>query len=286
MERYEIIIIGTGAGGISAAITATVRRKKILLLGSAAVSEKVVKAQEIQNYPGLPAVSGEELAKALLGHLESLGITAVEERVTGVYAMGNYFNVQTAENLYEADSVIVATGMSQQESFPGEREFLGRGVSYCATCDAALYKGRTVAVVGYHEEAWEEAKYLAEIAKKVYYIPMGKSCPDDAGKIEILHRKPQNVTGGRTVETLETDGGPLAVDGVFILRDSVAPEQLVPGLAMQDGHVQADADMKTNLPGLFACGDIVGKPYQYIKAAGQGNIAALSAVSYLQGLKK
>lgn len=286
MERYDIVIIGTGAGGISAAITATVRNKKILLLGSSKISEKVEKAHEIQNYPGLPAVSGADLAQALLGHLEAMEIGITEERVTAVYAMGSHFSVQTAEHHYEGDSVILATGMSQREAFPGEREFLGRGVSYCATCDAALYKGKTVAVVGYHEEAWAEAKYLAELAGKVYYIPMSKDTLDEPGEIEILRQKPLAVRGDKQVETLETEEGSLTVDGVFILRDSVAPEQLVPGLAMEDGHVQVDADMKTNIQGLFACGDIVGKPYQYIKAAGQGNIAALSAVSFLQKVPK
>ena len=200
------------------------------------------------------------------------------------------------------DSVILATGVTMDKPLPGENEFLGRGVSYCATCDAALYRGRTVAIIGYGPKEEAEADFLAEVVGKVYYIPMYKEPYHLAENVEIIREKPLEIVGaanvaedeskkkestsmmsifGDKVGALRTDGGEYAVDCVFVLRESILPEHLVPGLELEENHVKVDLQMRTNIPGCFACGDIAGKPYQYIKAAGQGNVAALSAVEYL-----
>ncbi len=288
MERYDIVIIGTGPAGLSAAITAKVRNKKILLVGSKDLSPKVEKAHTIQNYLGLPSVSGEKMAEAFQKHLDDMGIEITEKKINTVYAMGDYFGIQTGTEMFEADSVILATGVTMDKPLPGENEFLGRGVSYCATCDAALYRGRTVAVIGYGPKEEAEADFLAEVVGKVYYIPMYKEPYHLAENIEVVKEKPLEIVGvasdalfGDKVGALSTDGGEYAVDCVFVLRESILPEHLVPGLELEDNHVKVDLQMKTNIPGCFACGDIAGKPYQYIKAAGQGNVAALSAVEYL-----
>ena len=288
MDRYDIALIGTGPAGVSAAITAKVRNKKILLFGSKKSSEKVYKAAQIQNYPGLPDISGEQLAQQYQRQLEQLEIPVTEERVSAVYAMGEYFAVQASGKMYEASSVILAAGVVQGRTFPGEKEFLGRGVSYCATCDAMLYRGKTAAVIGYTEEAQRESEFLAELAGKVYYLPMGKEEVHLPESIEIIREKPLEIKGQDLVEYLKTDAAEYKVDGVFILRDSVSAEQLIPGLEIEEGHVKVNLQMETNIPGCFACGDVAGKPYQYVKAAGQGNVAALSAVSWLtrQRLKK
>ena len=173
IKTADIAIIGTGPAGISAAITAKIRNKEILLFGAEPVSSKVAKAHQILNYPGLPAVSGEELAQAYKRHLDELQIAVTKKRVHAVYAMGSYFAIQAGQEQYRADSVILACGMTADKPFPGENEFLGRGVSYCATCDAQFFKGKTVAVIGYTKESVEEAQYLAEIVGKVLYFPMG-----------------------------------------------------------------------------------------------------------------
>lgn len=273
MDRYDIAIIGTGPAGVSAAITAKVRNKNILLFGSRKSSEKVYRATQIQNYPGLPQISGEELAEQYQKQLDQLGIAVTEERVSAVYAMGSYFVIQASGKMYEASSVILAAGVVQGKTFPGEKELLGRGVSYCATCDAMLYRGKTAAVIGYTKEAEGESEFLAELAEKVYYLPMYKEEPEiteETGKIQIIREKPQAITGTDQVEILQTDKREYHVDGVFILRDSISAEQLVPGLEIEDGHVKVNLQMETNIPGCFACGDVAGKPYQYVKAAGQG----------------
>ena len=277
--RENIAIIGSGPAGISAAITAKLRNKSVLLFGSGGISGKVSRAHLIRNYPALPDISGEQLAKALDEHLCLMEIPIRRERVTMVYSMGSYFAVQTSAGMYEADRVILATGVVQERLLSGETELLGKGVSYCATCDAFLYRGRSVAVIGYSDEAAAEAEFLADGCERVWYIPMKGAAAPERENITVIRQKPLAVLGEGKVSALKTDGGELSVDGVFILREASLPQTLVPGIEVRDGHIVVDMQMRTNIDGCYACGDVTGKPYQYIKAAGQGNVAALSAVA-------
>lgn len=286
MERYDIAIIGTGPAGLSAAITAKIRNKKILLIGNPNFSDKVQKAHQIQNYLGLPAISGKDLAKAFENHINSMDITITDGKVNAVYPMGSYFGLQVSQDIYEAETVIVATGIVTGKAFKGENELLGRGVSYCATCDAPLYRNKTVAVVGYSPKEELEAEFLAEVCEKVLYIPMYKEETKLSDKVTIIDEKPTAVIGENKVKSLQTEKNNYEVDGIFILRDSIPPSQLVSGLEIKDNHIVVNSQMETNIKGCFACGDIVGRPYQYIKAAGQGNTAGLSAVAYLDAKRK
>ncbi len=281
MERYDVAVIGTGPAGVSAAVTIKVRNKSILLFGKKDMSEKVRRAYQIFNYTGLPEITGKELAEKFSEHLDNLNICVTDEKVNVVYAMGDYFAIQTSERMYEATTVILATGMVPGKYVSGEKEFLGNGVSYCATCDALMYKDKTVAVIGYDRKFEKEAYFLADIAKKVYYIPMYGNAHELSDKLVVKLEVPVEITGSTKAEKLVTSQDAYDVDGVFILRDSIMPEQLVPGIALQENHIAVNSQMETNLPGCFACGDIVGRPYQYIKAAGQGNVAAFSAAEYL-----
>ena len=299
MERYEIAVIGTGPAGLEAAITARIRNKKTILFGSRKVTAKAQKAHTVQNYLGLPDVSGGELAAAFERHLDAMNIAVTEDTIHLAFAAGECFMLQGNGTEYEADTVILATGVNAARLYPGEEELLGRGVSYCATCDAMLYRGKTVAVIGFSAREESEAAFLAEVAGKVYYLPMytGKvQIQSDAGtgvsgkggdgkgvngRIEVIRETPFAIEGTMKVNYLVTDHGRYEVDGVFILRESVSPSHLVPGLLLEDNHIKTDRQMRTNIPGCFVCGDAAGPPYQYIKAAGEGNVAALSAVSYL-----
>ena len=287
MTRYDIAIIGTGPAGLEAAITAKVRNKNILLLGGKLLSDKVNKAHTIQNYLGLPEVSGEEMQKAFQRHLEQMQIKITEDKVNAVYAMGKYFAIQGHQAMYEADTVILACGMSTAKPFPGELENLGRGVSYCATCDGALYRGRRTVVIGYSRDEEKEADFLSELADEVIYIPMYQEFSPWNNKVKVL----QNVTPvGMEKENdhlvLKLQEQSIPTDGIFILRDQVAPSQLVPGLQIENNQVIVDRGCRTNIAGLFECGDITGAPSQYIEAAGEGNVAALSAVNYLADQKQ
>ena len=285
MERYDIAIIGTGPAGLEAAITGTIRNKKVLLVGSKDLSMKLTKAHEIQNYLGFPAVKGEDLAKAFQKHLDQLGIGITEERISAVYAMGDYYAMQAGEQMLEATTVILATGVVQGKPLPGEEENLGHGVSYCATCDAALVRGKRVAVVGYSSREEAEAAFLSEICPEVLYFPMYRDVNQLPEKVTVI---PETVTEVRKQDgkmTIYTSENSYTAEAVFVLREAVAPGQLVPGLETEGAHVRVNRRMETNLPGCYACGDLTGTPYQYIKAAGEGNIAALSAVGYLDQKK-
>lgn len=286
MERYDIAIIGTGPAGLSAAITATIRNKKVLLLGSRELSGKLEKAHEIQNYLGFPAVKGADLAAAFRAHLDQMGIEITEKRINAVYAMGDYFSLQAGEEMLEASAVILATGVVQGKPLPGEEEMLGRGVSYCATCDAPLYRGKDVAVIGYSPREESEAAFLSEVCRQVLYFPTYKEEPHVPSNVQVIRERVTALEKDGEKRIVKTPEKDYAVDGIFVLREAVAPGQLVPGLAVEGSHVAVNRKMETSLPGCFACGDIAGTPYQYIKAAGEGNVAALSAVSYLDQIKR
>ena len=286
MERYDIAVIGTGPAGLSAAITATIRNKKVLLLGSRDLSLKLGKAHEIQNYLGFPAVKGEDLAAAFQNHLKQMKIEITEKRINAVYSMGDYFALQAGDEMLEASAVILATGVVQGKPLPGEEEMLGWGVSYCATCDAPLYRGKVAAVVGYSPREEAEAAFLSEVCREVLYFPTYKEETHLPEAVRVIREKVvalENQDGHRIVRTAENE---YSVDGVFVLREALSPGQLVPGLPTEGPHVTVNRNMEAGIPGVFACGDIVGTPYQYIKAAGEGNVAAISAVSYLDQKKR
>ncbi|MBR2834269.1 MAG: NAD(P)/FAD-dependent oxidoreductase [Coriobacteriales bacterium] len=281
MERYDVAIIGTGPAGLEAAITATLRNKKVLLIGPDELSTKLLKAKRIDNYLGLPQISGEELAKKFLEHLKSLNIEITKDRITSIYAMGNYFALQGSPEIYEASTIILATGVVPGKMIPGESEHLGMGVSHCATCDAALYRQKDVIVIGYGKQEEAEVTFLSEIAQSVAYFPQYKTDFTTQGNITVYHEKPVSIETEDFLMQLKTEDNTYSAQGIFVLREAIPANQLLMGLETEGPHVLVDRNMTTNIPACFACGDITGKPYQYIKSAGEGNIAALSAVNYL-----
>ena len=246
----------------------------------------MAKAHEIRNYPGLPFVKGEDMAAAFRDQLDRMEIPVTETRIGAVYAMGDYFALQAGGEMFEAKTVILATGTVMAKPLPGEEALLGRGVSYCATCDAPLYRGRTAAVIGYSPREESEAAFLSEVCSRVIYFPMYKGETDLPAAVEVIREKPAEILKKDAGLAVKTEEGEYAADGVFVLREAVAPSQLVPGLETEEAHVKVNRAMETNLPGMFACGDITGTPYQYVKAAGEGNVAALSAAAYIDRKEK
>lgn len=284
--EYDIAIIGSGPAGMETAITAKIRNKNIIFLSSNNSSEKVGKAHLFENYLGLPNISGDDLNEAFLEHLKSLDIEIIPAKVTNIYDMGDFFNIQAETEIYVAKSVILATGVNFGRPYENEDKFLGRGVSYCATCDGNLYKNKSIAVIGASPKEEKEANYLAELASSIIYIPLYKDVINLSSKIEVVREIPTSIEGNIKVSKLKTNKAEYEVEGIFILRDAISPKNLVPGLVTDEDRVVVDRNMATNIKGLFACGDIVGRPYQAIKAAGEGNIAALSAVEFIDESKK
>lgn len=285
-ERYDIAIIGSGPAGLSAALNAKIRKKKFVIFGNNELTPKLSKAHEINNYLGFYRKSGKEMQEEFNNHLKEMNINITEEKINNVYAMGDYFALMVNEKIYEATTVILATGVQYGKLFDGEERLLGKGVGYCATCDAPLYKGKVVTIIAYNKHEEDEANFIATIAAKVYYIPMYNEDVEVDSSIEIINDVPVEIIGEDKVSKLKLKNSEIDTDGIFILRDSISPGQLVPGLNIVENHIEVDRLMKTNINGCFAAGDIVGKPYQYIKAAGEGNIAALSAVSYIDSISK
>ncbi len=286
----DCIIVGSGVAGISAALTLQANGKSFLIFGSGRLSEKIAKAEKIHNYPGLTDVSGEEFVAVLQEQLKAAEIEIKMEKVAGVYALKDKFSVLTQEgNAYESKTVILACGVESVRQIDGEEEYVGRGVSYCATCDGFLYKGKTIAVFCTTKTLEYEIGYLADIAEKVYLIPMYKNVEIQRENITKIIKMPTKISGGMRVDKLEFSAPPsvdipqeLPIDGIFMLRECVSPAVLVGGLNTENGHVVVSRDMSTNLAGCFAAGDCTGRPYQYAKAVGEGNIAAHSVSEYLK----
>lgn len=290
MDRVDIAIIGTGPAGISAGINAKIRHKSFLLFGTEELSQNVDKSEKIGNYPGMISVTGKELNESFREHLEEMEISITKERITGIYKMsdemGDFFMLLAGQKSFEATTVIIATGAEIRKPLPGEREFLGRGVSYCATCDGNLYRGKKIAVVCDNEEMEEEVSYLADLAGEVYYFPLIKTTLERENMVKMSARI-KKIQGEKRVEKLElSDGSELEIDGIFFLKSTVSADVLLNGLKIEDGHIAVDRSMRTSVKGCFAAGDCVGRPYQIAKSTGEGNIAAHSAISYLAELKK
>lgn len=287
MERYDIAIVGTGPAGISAALNAKIRNKSFILFGSKNLSPKLYKSHQINNYLGFPKVSGNDLMKIFQNHLKEMEIEITDKKVNNIYSMGDYFALMVNNETYEAKTVIIATGVEFTRSIEGEEKLLGRGVSYCATCDAPLYKNKEVAIVSSSPEGEKEADFLSEVASKVYYIPLYKGEYNINKNIQVINDKPievKNKDEEGDIKELILKNSTIECNGVFFLKDAVSPSQLVPGLKTKDNHIEVTSQMETNIKGCFAAGDCIGLPYQYIKAAGEGNIASLSAVKYLDSL--
>lgn len=293
-NTYEIIIVGGGPAGLAAAINGRIRNKRVLVLTKSLYSFSLKKAPKIDNYLGISATSGQELNDAYLNHARQMGVEIVEKEVVGIYNLGDSFALMTNDGDYSAETVIIATGGVQKASIPGEQKFVGSGVSYCATCDGLLYKGKKVSVIAYTPEAVEEANYLAEVCGEVYYIKAYREKKEAEGerghlelseKVRVIEGKPEEIVGDTVVKGVKVGGELIDAAGVFIMRETIPVDRLLEGLELEEGSIKVDRSMRTNIPGVFAAGDCTGRPWQVAKAVGEGTVAGLSAASYLDKKK-
>lgn len=279
---YDCIIIGTGPAGLSAALNLKTYKKSFVWFGSKSLSDKVRKAEKITNYPGFPELTGQELFAHFEDHIQSAGLEITEKTVINVMSAGNYYMVLADNEIYEAKTLILAMGVMTAKLLKGEDELLGRGVSYCATCDGMFYKDKEIAVLCNDPKYEHEVEYLADLAAKVTYFPLFSDSQVKKENVTISKDFPVEVNGIDRVTGLTLKSGEiLSVDGVFCLRNAIALSKLIPELEIENGHIVVDRAQKTNLPGCFAAGDCTGRPYQYTKAVGEGNVAAHSCISYL-----
>ena len=282
-HKYDAAVVGGGIAGYTAALT--LKSLKVNFIWFGGLSEKILAAEYVRNFPAFVG-SGRELAEKLEAQRTREGIERVSARIDGIYSMKDGFTLTAGQEQYEAKSVILATGVETAGCIAGEREFLGRGVSYCAVCDGALYKNKPIAAVITSEHFAHEVEYLADFASEVHVFCGYKKPVFEATNIVLHSGMPLHIEGNARVEAIVTNEGNIAVAGVFFLKNAAPPAALVGGLKTDGTHAVVERDMSTNIKGLFAAGDITGRPYQYAKAAGEGLVAAYSVHEYLAKIHK
>jgi thioredoxin reductase (NADPH) len=301
MKKVAVVIIGAGAAGLSCALYLKRAGVDFVLLEKGAPGGKLLTIAEIGNYPGLPQLSGAELAMDLLNSATRVGVEVGYGDVVSVSKENNTFTIKTSDEVYLAEAVVVATGLSNVPTIKGEKELFGRGVSYCATCDGPLYRKKIAALYGQGERALEEAAYLANLVGELYLI-----CPDSAyqgspslleplqkkGNVHfLLNSKVSEIKGSGHVESIVVNATQeLAVSVIFpLFGEKSASAFLSPlsSLKMEKGFIEVDETMSSSVPGLFAAGDIVKKKLrQVVTACSDGAIASSGVASYLRKLKE
>ena len=305
--NYELIIIGGGPAGITAGIYAARNRLKTLLITKDFGGQMARKAVPIENYPGFKEISGIELIKRFKEHLDKFKVEIEEDSVIKIEKSNGNFKVLTENKKeFKSQTVIIASGSDPRPlKVQGEQEFIGRGLSYCATCDSPLFKNKTVAVIGGGNSGFEAATALSKWAKKIYILEYGEKLVADienqelaqkTGKVEIITGAAlKEIHGDEFVNSIIyqdrkiSKNKELKVEGVFVeigLQPASAFANSLVGFN-EKGEIKVDFEtFQTKIPGLFAAGDVnMGKYKQIITAAGEGAKAALAAYEYLKQLK-
>ena len=294
--EIDVVIIGAGPSGIQAAIHAARRKVSTVIIGKRSNSASA--GAHIENYFGVVGpIDGIELLKNGIEQAVSFGAEFVEENVVSTNREGKTFIIKTEGNKeYTAKAVIVATGISRVKlGIPGEKEFVGKGVSYCSVCDCNFFKGKSVAIIGDETEAAVSAELMTKYASQVYWITKEpkavKSLVDRALLAGVIMKSaaPTEIRGTDKVNALALeDGSEITLDGVFIELGAKSAADLVMDMDLMpemDDTIKVDGKFATKIPGLFACGDVIGKPWQIARAVGQGCMAGLSAADFIKVTK-
>ena len=281
MADTDLLIVGCGPAAWSCAITARKRGLACTVAAAPSASGWLRRAERVDNYPGLPGVSGKELLDRFETQAAELGAVIVRGLCRQLQPMGDETMALIGSDILTARAVVLALGAARPSLLPGEEELLGRGVSWCGTCDGMFYRGKRVAVLSSWEGGHEEALFLAGLAASVDYHMMQPHTPPEGEKIRLCEGRPLSLAREGDEILLTTDRGAAAYDGVFIFRPAVAPDRLLPGLALDGPFIRVDRAMRCGLPYVYACGDCTGRPLQVAKAVGEGNIAAISAAEDL-----
>ncbi|WP_207262284.1 thioredoxin-disulfide reductase [Desulfovibrio sp. Huiquan2017] len=304
METYDAVVIGGGPAGMTAALYLLRAGVKTAMVEKLSPGGQVLMTSEIENYPGFPkGLQGWELADKFADHLEDYDLHRINDEVRSIKVGAPWHTVTVGDQEIRGKAVVLATGSRYRKlGVPGEDRLIGRGVSYCALCDGNFFRGRNVAVVGGGNSALEEALYLSRLVNKVYLIHRrqdfrGQVCYQDKcftnQKIEIIRNTVvEEILGESDVESLalrNVESGEqsrLELDGVFIFIGFEPIIDFVPGdIEMERNGVITDVEMRTNVPGIFAAGDIRAKMCRQVASAvGDGATAATAAFSYLEQL--
>ena len=277
----DVAIIGGGPAALSAALNCVQRNKTVTVFGRSLDSSLLFAAEKVDNYLGMPDMNGEEMLNSFYSHAVKNGVKMQECRVSQILSMGSHYVINAENDFIEARCVILAGGLNKSKGIPGEMEFLGKGVSYCATCDGMLYKNKDVIVVSENSEGEADANFLADICKSVTYIPLYDPVYYVKETVSQKKAKPLEVVGSLKTEGLKVEEETLPCDGLFFIKNTIPPESLLFGLKTENGSIAVNRSMETNLKNVFAAGDCTGPPFQIAKAVGEGLVAGLSAVNAL-----
>lgn len=275
----DLLIIGSGPAAWSCALTARKRDLDCAVVVSGANAGWLARAERIDNYPGLPGVSGQELLRIFRQQAEDAGAAVIAGVARQVQPLGDTFMTLVGNDVMESRAVVLAMGAAKPRLLPGEEELLGQGVSWCGTCDGMFYRGKDVAVLSAWQGGVEEADFLSRLAAKVdYYRLAPHDVPD---RLTIIPSTPKALARQEGRIAVTTAEGSRLYDGVFVFRPAVAPDRLLPGLQTEGAFIAVNRRMQTSLPRVYAAGDCTGQPLQIAKAVGEGNIAAISAAEDL-----
>ncbi|MCO7136323.1 NAD(P)/FAD-dependent oxidoreductase [[Clostridium] leptum] len=279
----DIAIIGGGPAGLSAAVQARARGKSVTVYTNDIHRNWLCRTPLVDNYLGLPGISGKEMMERFFDHAKRAGAQVEEKRITSVLPMGKTFLLSAGSQVMEAQSIILAMGAAKSPQIPGEQQLMGKGVSTCATCDGMLYRGKRVLVVAQSPLALEDSIFLYEIGCEVTVVnPGGRTNLEGLPEaIPVINGSKLALEGADHAVGLTVDRILYPADCVFLIRDTSAPDALVPGLVLDSGFIKTARDQSTSIPGVFAAGDCTGLPLQVGKAVGEGLTAALSAISWL-----
>lgn len=282
-DSYDVVVVGAGPAGISAAINVANRKKSVLLIDGQVPFAKARRAQHIPNYPGFSFASGEQLAEAFVHHLQQMEVPVAREKVSKIFRDEDRLFICTEKSNYHARALILATGVYREGELEGEEELVGQGVSYCVSCDGRLFAGREVAFVSYLPEGEEEASAMAtDFGARVTFVPVYAGDYQLPDSVRVLPRqRPQRLSRRDGRLHLELAQEELVVDGVFLIKPAVSPRTLMDGLELDGRHIKVNRRMETGIPGVYAAGDCTSDPYQIAKAVGEGQVAAAQAVRYL-----
>ncbi len=277
----DVAVIGGGPAGLSAAVNVCARSYSCTVLSNDIASNLLASAPQIDNYIGMRGRSGLSVLQRMKRDALAAGVEWRKGHVLSVTALGNHFMIAVGNDVLQARRVILATGVHAPQPISGETERLGRGVSYCATCDGALYRGKHAVVIGDADDLAREAVMLYRLGVQVTVA--GKDAPPTLpAYIPFIYARRFSVSDGEnTPVVLTADGTPMPCDIVFILRNEVAADTLVPGLETNGRFICTDPNGATNIRGLYAAGDCTGRPLQIAKAVGQGLISAFAATDSL-----
>jgi thioredoxin reductase (NADPH) len=257
------------------------RNQEVCVFSPIEESTWLYKADKVENYPGMPGISGKKMLEAFERQAMDMGAILQRAVVRQIMENGGSFLLLAENEVIEARTVILAMGAARPKPLTGEAEYLGRGVSYCGTCDGMFYRGRKVAVLSSGEQGLHEANFLAGLAEELIYFPLRKHDTGELdGRVKYLDEKPMEIKEAEGGLAVVTDRGMYGAAGVFVFRPAVAIDQLLPGLKTEGAFIPVNRFMETNLPGIFAAGDCTGQPLQIAKAVGEGNIAAIQASEY------